>query len=1040
MEKQLEFLACRMIGTCVPISSWNIAKGVDASKEDVFADRVEWDSFDSVWGENPGTYWLKASVVVPEYEAGFQAVLDIKMNAEYPECHVKYPWTVGLTMHFEGLLYLDGKPWHGLDPNRSCVILPQDCAGKTYEILIEAYTRTANPKNLDSSLKIISQKIQSLYYDVFNLKKLIDGFGKRVGFEDPLQLMNSKKLSEEWDYEELQRRLEKIDQKVCQLLEDHNELSDSDVEKIQGYLNCEYEKLSNPIARQSISLVGHCHIDSVWLWTLSETIRKVGRTFSTMLRHMEKYPEFTYLQSSPFLYELCRENYPGIYNEVLDWVRGGRWEAEGGMYVEADCNMPCGESLCRQLLYGQRFFKEISGRYSKTLWLPDVFGFTGALPQLLRQAGVELFYTCKVRRVKGKPNPYCNYYWEGIDGTKVMAHFQTSYISWGDPAMMLGVAERNSRTGKIPENLQAYGFGDGGGGATDDDIELARRWKDLPFFPEVKFNTAQGFVGNVAEEYYQQENDIPVFCGEQYLAYHLGTFTSVAKVKLWNRRSEEFLHNAGLLASLATIFRGEKHPVEKLEECWKKLLYLQFHDILPGSSCVEVYDESEEVYDEIVGSTREISNGALENLSDEDMGFSVFNPLPFTYSALVDLPHSLSDNLSQTVLTVTGDKKNYGWCKNLLPWTFSKLELENCEGGAFSWDKNTLITPFWEAKFNDKGEISSLVEKSSGKEYCKGLLNSLRTYIDHPTALDPWELNTDVYDNEFEVFGGKAAVEVIAEGPILFIIRRTLKSEKSLLKQDVVFSRFEDKIDFVTYVDWHEKHKLLKACFELDVDAEFSRAETAFGYHKRPMDPDIRKEEGVSETPMHRWVEVSGRERGVAFINDCKYGYDAFGNNVNITLLKSAGYAQVNIDKGKGPLSTPDEPHAWADQGEHVFTYSLLPHSGNLSDGKVIKSARAFNNSPYLVNKSFSVPVFVQSDKPNIIIYSIKQAEDSDGFVLRVYEAAGADTSATLEFCSMVCCSECSILEEDISEKKKAQKVDLAFHAFELKNLKVTLL
>ncbi|MHC4873492.1 MAG: alpha-mannosidase [Planctomycetota bacterium] len=1020
MKQLLSKIKSQSITKSLSITNWKISS-VDASKDEVFSGKAAFQDFSGPeWGTVPGTYWFKAVISVPEVGAGEEVSLNIAMHADaFPECHEKYPWTVGLTMHFEGLVYLNGKAWHGLDPNRSKVILPREVYGSDIEILIEAFTRSSYAKEMQSEVIVENTEFRDVYYDLLSLQELTSAAGNKEVTIDPLQLKNSGQSAELWDYSELEESLENLGRQVEKL----------DVSEIREFLQEKYKTITHPIADQSISLVGHCHIDSVWLWTLSETRRKIGRTFSAILRHMDKYPDFTFIQSSPFLFEWCEKDYPEIFAEVKKRTAEGRWEPEGGMYVEADCNMISGESIARQFLYGQKYFETTFGRRSKTLWLPDVFGFTGALPQLMAQAGLQVFCTNKVRQVKGKPNPYCSYWWEGIDGTKVKAHFQTSYINWGAPAQMFNHAERNVKLESLPYNILPYGFGDGGGGAVDDDIELASRWMDLPFFPEVKFENAGDFFDKLDPLYEKEKDKIPTFKGEQYIAYHLGTYTSIAEVKYWNRKGEILLCNAGLLSALADKYAALPYEKEKLEDAWKKTLYLQFHDILPGSSIKEVYDESREVFNDVEEATSALSSSSFEALagSDED---SVFNKLGFACDAFVEVPQGSAD--SQEISYPDGTVKNMSYIKNLSPWASSPCAAEKTEG-SFVWKDNKLTTPFWQVEFNERGELASLIN-GENLQFASGNLNVLKTFIDEPKSLDPWEVDDELYDKEIELFN-YINLEVKAEGPIFFILRRTLRGENSELQQDIIFNCFNDRIDFVTSTDWHEKRKLLKACFELDIKAEYSRSETSFGWHARPTDKEKRKEEEWADTPMHRWAELSENGKGIAILNDCKYGFDAYENNLNITLLKSAGFAEVNINPGVGPLASPEKPRFWADQGRHNFTYSLISHSGDLSDGKVIREAMILNNPPQYLGCKLNIDSLINIDKPNVIADSLKKSEDGSGYVIRIYEAAGSDTTVEINFSEEVKGSFCNILEEDHRGSFTGKSATTRFKPFEVKSI-----
>ncbi|MBT7163290.1 MAG: alpha-mannosidase, partial [Victivallales bacterium] len=732
---------------------------------------------------------------------------------------------------------------------------------------------------------------------------------------------------------------------------------------------------------------------------------KVGRTFSTQLRMMEEFPGYTYVQSAPVAYEYCREDAPEVYAQIKQRVAEGRWSAEGAMYVEADCNLIAGESIVRQLLYGKGFFQEEFGIDSKVLWLPDVFGFTGALPQLLKQAGVDLFFNTKIQSIDGKPNPYHNYWWEGIDGTRVMGMHQASYINWAATAQLRAWVGSAAAKGGIQESLVPFGFGDGGGGATVEDLELVKRWQDLPFMPELRYVNVHDFVAELGQCFREQSDDTPVQSGQLYLEAHRGTYTSVARIKYLNRHSENRLMEAELWSSLAALRTGAPYPAGALKRAWQKTLLNQFHDILPGSSIRQVYLDAERDASTALSICGEAEEKAMDAFAAATTEWTVSNSHSHPVSGYVRVPVAAPFPDSQKITDPTGHVGRLAWVQDVPAWSIAPLVPVAPQLAAFHWDGVELETPFWRAQlsqptsgyFANAGVITSLYDKVQRRQLAKGHLNDLQLFADEPESCEVWEQNP-VGPNLAAALIVKGDCQIVASGPLTFIFRRTLETARSLIRQDVCFHAFTPRIDCHTQVDWHERRTMLKAVFPFRIDAPCSKAETAFGFHSWENDPESPAGRSRFETPMHRWVSVADDGGGVALLNDCKYGYGASGGTVSLTLLKSAAYAQFHPEPSQAnPLKKVTHPQDWADQGPHSFTYSLYPHSGSGPDGQIVRESHLLNR-PLQARSGCPVASFISIDTDHVIADTLKAAEDGDGFVLRLYEALGTavETSVVL--------------------------------------------
>ena len=1029
----------------LPLTAWQITSSVNESKGAVFGGGPTiWRELESAWGKVKGTYWIKTRVTLPDDLDNKAVYLDLKMHSDYPVQHVRVPWAVGLTQHFEGLVYVDGKAYHGLDPNRSEVMLTsKGKAGTVYEIVIEAYSSSVAPKFFQAFMFSRNEDVHRLYYDCLSLRELVLAFEKVQDTSDVLQAAGGKSAGEQaLDLPgEVYSALAELSQDVVSAIGSGAaapcEISQTISRRLEG--------ISSSYGQERLELLGHCHIDTAWLWRIAETRRKAGRTFSTHLRYLEEFPTLTYLQSAPVIYEFCREDYPEIYDEIKEQAAEGRWLPEGAMYVEADCNMPSGESLVRQILLGKEFFQNEFGIDSRILWLPDVFGFSGNLPQLMKQAGIKLFYNTKVGWFKGEKNPFCNYWWEGIDGTRVMGHFEAGYINWASGGQVLNRINGNRAKQTIPHYVIPFGFGDGGGGATKEDLEVVKRWENLNFFPCLEFTTSDKLLASLEEEFAAKPEAVPVLTGEQYLEFHRGTYTSVAMIKLLNRQCESALHNAELLSALSLVHAGAAYPTSQLRMAWKRTLLNQFHDILPGSSIKDVYLDAAKDGATSLEICERVVQEALQAMKKTGQP-GVFNLFSHPVSGLLKVPEGFSGPDGQSMVDVCGNLIRYAWVKDVPAWGCCHYVPAKITKEAFCWDGSRLNTPFWEADFaltadtaEKAGSILRLYDKVARRQVEAGALNEFQVFEDFPGDCEPWELMAKSLERQVSIFH-HATLEVIAEGPIMFVLRRKLIGDRSTIFQDIRFFSTSARIDFVTRVDWHERRKLLKAAFALNIASDTSRAETVFGLHERPMARNTPAEKAMFETSMHRWIDFSEPGYGVSLLNDSKYGYDGRDQTLRLTLLKSPGFAQLNLSPGQtNPLKSLDVPEAWADQGEHCFTYSLLPHGDSLGD--TIREANLLNNPLLFLEDGIELNESVKTDQSNIVIDTMKAAEEGGSLVLRFYETEGQETQAQIRLgFPFRRWAEADILERETSEYSDQPEINLQFRRFEVRTLKVELI
>lgn len=780
----------------------------------------------------------------------------------------------------------------------------------------------------------------------------------------------------------------------------------------RDYLNLHYYAPLADIEPEAYAdVIGHTHIDVAWLWDLYQTRHKAVRTFATMLKLMEQYPEFKFMSSQAQLYEFVKEDQPELFERIRQAVAEGRWEPEGGMWVEADCNLSGGEALVRQFLYGNEFFEKEFGRRSKILWLPDVFGYSAALPQILKKSGIDYFFTSKLSWSEFNLSPYDTFQWKGIDGSEVLTHFTptrdfsgsnnyekhedlayfTTYNAMITPTQMKGAWQRFQQKGVDNHFLVSYGFGDGGGGSTDWMIENARRMKHpVAGVPAVRQEFARDFFEKL-EKRMEGNKRLPKWSGELYLEYHRGTYTAMARNKKSNRKIEIELREVELWREYARTACGLAYPNDQLREIWRQMLTLQFHDILPGSSIKKVYDDSKEIYEKLFAELKVLKDEAFAALSQKLAGdVLLFNSLSSFRDDVVwfdadDSVTALKDASGNTYPVQHVEGKACAFVENLAPMTATPMWFVK---GAPDQEKMHITragfeTPFFRGAFDQAMRITSLVDTRCGRELAKEgqALNRIVCYENRPHNYDAWDINIYYDEHSWEV-DDLVSSEIVAEGPVLTKIRNEYRFNKSRIVQDVVFYAAMDRVDFETYVDWKEQHYMLKAHFPVDIFYNDATYDIQYGNVRRATHKNTSWDVARFEVCAHKWMDVSEGNYGFTLMNDCKYGHSADENSIALTLLKSS-----------------TEPNEAADQEEHRFTYSILPHSGDWRVAASPEMAYMLNIPVTAVpgqGGKATLPAFAQVDCENVMIESVKRALNQDATVIRLYECYGERAHVTL--------------------------------------------
>ena len=719
--------------------------------------------------------------------------------------------------------------------------------------------------------------------------------------------------------------------------------------------------------RGQIALTGHAHIDLAWLWPYRETRRKLRRTFHTAIGLMERSPDFRFNQSTAHYYAQIEEEDPALFQRIREKARSGQWEVIGGMWVEPDTNMPTGESLARQLLYGQRYFERHFDARSTVCWLPDCFGFSPALPQLLLQAGVTGFFTIKVNWSETNKFPYDLFWWEGLDGGRVLAHtFDNPLNGYNGNVSPDGIAPtwRNFR-GKAqhPETLLAVGYGDGGGGPTRQMIDRERQLRDFPVLPKARWASVQGFFDGARLSVETKEP--PVWSGEIYLELHRATLTTQSGVKRKHRRAERALITAETVAGLAHLL-GAPTPLS-LEPAWRTVLKNEFHDILPGSSIREVYEDAEAELDTAIGVGRAEQAAAMQ---------SIVTRLP--KGRITDALVVVNPSLSPRPLRARLDDGGFIAADDVAPplgaAVFDISRLRPTPGLGVS--ATSLENAFLRVVIGGDGSIESLEHKPTGREALAGRGNQLWAYRqDKPREWDAWELDED-YAERGEEIRDVESLEIAESGAHYASLRITRRYRASRVTQTLGLAANGRRLDIATHIDWRDRRVLLRTLTPAAVRARTATFECAYGVIERPTHRNTSWDAAMFEAVAHRFLDISEPGFGLALLNDAKYGHSAKGHVLGMSLVRSPVY-----------------PDPLADEGAQDFTYALMPHAGDWREGRVREEAEDLNQ-PLLIARARGLGegalTPLSASGVDAALSALKPAEDGNGLIVRVYEPAGA--------------------------------------------------
>ncbi len=1007
-----------------PFSMIEYKKGRFLYPDEAAQQGEAWQTFEPAkmkWYGPDAHYWFRAKYTVPEEEAGKALRLHVKTQID--------EWDDARNPQF--LLFVNGEATQGLDMNHRMVHLTESAeAGTEWQFDLQAYTGILHAEfDMIIEMQEADLRVEKLYYDLVV----------------PLRAFSRMK-KENRDRMELERVLNEAIN-LLDLRIPYSEDFYRSVEAAEDYLEAElYQKLGG-YEDVIATCIGHTHIDVAWWWTVEQTREKVARSFATVLKLMDEYPNYRFMSSQPQLYQFLKERYPELYARIKEKVKEGRWEPEGGMWLEADTNLTSGESLVRQFLYGKKFFKEEFGVDSKILWLPDVFGYSGALPQIMKKSGIEYFMTTKLAWNQIDKMPNDTFYWKGIDGSSIFTHlittlgvgqseedFFTTYNGMLHPDAIMGGWNRYQNKDINNDILIAFGYGDGGGGPTRDMLETSKRMeRGVRGIPKVR----QEFSRKYFDELYDRVKDnrrLQTWEGELYFEYHRGTYTSMARNKRSNRKCEIMMMDLELFDTLNS-FIGEGMEKETLDKMWNVILLNQFHDILPGSSIHEVYEVTKKEYQELEEQGSRLLDENLQKAVGSGERAVLFNTTGFVRDDVVRLPVEIDGDLTDENGNVypvqcVGDTR-LAYVRDLPSKGYKSFAVaeKKAVSSPFVRKDGKLETPYYTVEIDENGLFTSIYDKQNGREILqegkKG--NLFRMYEDKPMHYDNWDIDIYYSEKSWDL-EAVTKCEWISEGPVCTVLEIERPASQSVIRQKIYFYADTARIDFETWVDWKDHQHLLKVHFPLDVHTDEASFDIQFGNLTRKTHTNTSWDMARFESCGQKWMDVSEGHYGVSLLNDCKYGHSVKDGEIGLTLIKSG-----------------IEPNPVTDQEEHVFTYSLYPHAGNLRESNTVQESYGLN-FPVLVHMGAvkGEASLVSVDQANVMLETVKRAEDGNGVILRLYEYENARTNAEVTFGmdkTIKSVQECNLMEEAEGEALAHTKDSFTFciKPYEIKTYRVVL-
>lgn len=973
--------------------------------------------------------WLEKDITLPNKKEGFDilGIFDFGKTGG------------GNNSGFESLLYVNDEEYQGVDLNHKEVFFKDDLSQKNINLKFLLWSGLEGGGDIQDQFMLLKQAdigyihkaTDEFYYLAKNMNSVIKKLDKGLPIKYKLTQLLDKVM----------KKLAMID--VINNVEEFYSV----IEKEYPIFLDELEKIGKN-SDITVYCVGHTHIDVAWLWRIKHSKEKCARSFSTVLRLMDKYPQYTFMQGQPQLYKYVKEEYPEVYEKMKEKIKEGRFEPNGGMWVEADCNISSGEALVRQFLYGIKFFEKEFGVKSTCLWLPDVFGYSWALPQIMKGFNLDTFMTTKISWNEYNKIPNDTFYWRGIDGTKILTHFITTpdegdgpahyqYFTYNgliDSDTVMGIYNNYEDKGVNQDLLISYGYGDGGGGPNREMIMNREALDKIPSAPNVKDTTVKEYFEQLHKNVENSENYIHTWSNELYFENHRGTYTSQAYNKKMNRLLEIYTTQIEAISVLGYLLTGEEPKKDEIDKIWELILVNQFHDIIPGSSINEVYEDSKKDYTYCFDKLEEIKQ-QYENIltSKEENVYNIFNFTAFEREEYVFIKSNEEGeffDIDNNILLSEKVEGGYKVFVKLVKCGFTKIQfkkstLQESKSPFIVNQQNKVFeTPFYIIKFNEKGIIERIFDKENKREVLKEFGNRFTAHEDIPIEFDAWNLDIDHLYN-YEIIEDLQAFEVKHIGDLTLEINSKYKYNNSIIKQTIILFANDRKIEFDTEIDWKENHKFLKVGFDVNVFSNFATYDIQFGNIQRTTHFSSSWDYAKFEVVAHKWIDLSETGYGVSLMNNCKYGHSVKDSLMNISLIKCATW-----------------PDTKADQTIHNFKYAILPHKGTWQEAGVHKVAECFNNDIKLFNGDMKISnkALFNISEENINIGAIKFSEDGKEVILRIHEYMGKrnEFEISSDF-NIVDYTNVNLLEEDICERVKNNLIKDYIKPYEIKTYKITL-
>lgn len=1018
----------------LPVSgqlNWFFCENGLSEAQALAADWAAWQPFGprDVWSKKQGHTWFAANVQVPDDAAGKTFILRVtsqwqdRLGSTDPQC----------------LAYLEGKILQALDGNHDELVIARNAVpGATYTLMINAFTFFDRPLvGFDVAFLTRNEPAEQLYFDL------------QIPLEVALRLPQ---------YDARRHAILALIEQSLRALDRRDGVTESFQHSLTAAtaIADEIYALTDTEAKPTISAIGHTHIDIAWLWRVAHTRDKAGRSFATALALMQEYPDFVFMYNQAVLFDFLKDDYPALWTQIKERAAAGQFEIEGAMWVEPDVNIISGEALIRQFMWGRRFHMEQFGVTPKVVWLPDTFGYSANLPQIIARSGLEYFVTSKLSWNDSDRQPYDTFFWRGIDGSTIKAQLITTqdfdsdltfttYNSNLSPSEVMGAWKRYEPKALNDEVMICYGYGDGGGGPTRAMIESGRRMqRGIPGAPNVKFEGIGPYLDRLGQRMDANKDRFPVWNGELYLQFHRGTLTSVAQTKANNRHAERALREVEYLCAMAML-DGAHYPSAQIDSFWKLALINQFHDILPGTSIAEVYRDAQADYDVLFAGIAAETSRAAKTITG---GLALFN---FTgqerQGELVEVADGPDAALLmgaqnrpvQKLTHADGRVRFAAPCGPVPPLGWAAAQMvklgDQQVQSPLSVSTTHLENELMRVVFDAAGEITSIFDKAHQRELVEPgkTANALVIYEDKPINWSAWDIDRS-FDEQFWPLADIAAkIEVVETGPYRAALRIEHVYQKSKIVQVISLQAGAKQVEFDSHVDWHERQSLLKAAFPFDLNSSELRSEILFGHVTRMTHANTSWDQAQYEASMHRWVDMSEANFGAALLNDCKYGYDAVEQTVRLSLLR-------------GPIF----PDPDADIGTHNFRYALMLHNGVSDIAQVVRAAERFNNPIALfgetvpaappeeiANKTFS---FAEVSCDNVTLETVKKAEDGDDLILRLFEHANIRADTTVRFgLPIASVHMVNLMEDELRPLVvKDNAVELSLRPFEIVTLRIT--